>query len=295
MSDIRYALRTFLRTPLFTLVAVMTLALGIGATTAIFSVVNAVLLRALPYADPDRLVTTRGSLADLRDIKASTQSFDGMAFWASNMYNLRIDGDSRQVLAGQVTRDLLPLLGVQPLLGRNFTLEDDRQDTVVLGHALWQSRFGGDPAVIGKPIDLSGTTFTVIGVAPAWFRFPTAEFQLWAPLSSIDIKSPEQARNRAFRIFSAVARLKNGVTLQQAQAEIQAFSARLAREFPSTNEGVTYDVQLLYDRLVGGAKPALRILLGTVALLLLIACANVANLMLARAGVVDRGVAAAHR
>ena len=291
MNDFTYAIRTFLRAPGFTLVAVLTLALGIGATTAIFSVVNAVLLRPLPYTDPDRLVTTRGSLADLRDIKASTQSFDGMAFWASNMYNLRTDGDSRQVLAGQVTRDLLPLLGVQPLLGRNFTPEDDRQDTVVLGHALWQSRFGGDPAVIGKTIDLSGTTFTVIGVAPAWFRFPTAEFQLWAPLSSIDIKSPEQARNRAFRIFSAVARLKNGVTLQQAQAETQAVSARLAREFPSTNEGVAYDVQLLYERLVGGAKPALRILLGTVALLLLIACANVANLMLARTTVREREMA----
>ena len=290
-NDFTYAIRTFLRTPGFTLVAVLTLALGIGATTAIFSVVNAVLLRPLPFAEPDRLVTTRGSLADLRDMKTSSQSFEGMAFWASNMYNLRIDADSRQVLAGQVTPDLLPVLGVQPLLGRNFTAEDDRQDTVVLGHALWQSRFGGDPAVIGKTIDLSGTTFTVIGVAPAWFRFPTAEFQLWAPLSSIDLKSPEQARNRAFRIFSAVARLKNGVTLQQAQAETQAFSARLAREFPSTNEGVAYDVQPLYERLVGAAKPALRILLGTVALLLLIACANVANLMLARTTVREREMA----
>ena len=291
MNDLTYAIRTFLRTPGFTLVAVLTLAIGIGATTAIFSVVNAVLLRPLPYADPDRLVTTRGSLADLRDLRASSQSFEGMAFWASNLYNLRTDADSRQVLAGQVTRDLLPLLGVQPLLGRNFTVEDDRQDTAILSHALWQSRFGGDPGIVGKTMDLSGTTFTIIGVAPAWFRFPTAEFQLWAPLSGIDIKNPEQAKNRAFRIFSAVARLKNGVTLQQAQAETQAFSARLAHEFPSTNEGVAYEVQPLYERLVGGAKPALQILLGTVALLLLIACANVANLMLARTTVREREMA----
>ena len=291
MNDLKYAIRTFLRTPGFTFVAVVTLALGIGATTAIFSVVNAVLLRPLPYADPDRLVTTRGSLPDLRDLKASTQSFEEMAFWASNLYNLRIDADSRQVLGGTVTRDLLPVLGVQPLLGRSFTPDDYRQDTVILGHALWRSRFGGDPDIVGKTIDLGGTTFTVIGVAPAWFRFPTAEFQLWAPLSSIEIKAPEQARNRALRIFSAVARLKSGVTLQQTQAEAQTVSTRLAREFPSTNEGVAYEVQPLYERLVGNTKPALRILLGTVALLLLIACANVANLMLARTTVREREMA----
>ncbi len=290
-NDFTYAIRTFLRTPSFTIVAILTLALGIGATTAIFSVVNAVLLRPLPYADPDRLVFTRGSLPDLHDLQTSSQSLEGMALWASNLYNLRAGADSRQVLAGQVTRDLLPLLGVQPRLGRNFTVEDDRQDTVILSHALWQSRFGGDPGIVGKTMDLSGTTFTVIGVAPAWFRFPTAEFQLWAPLRSIEIKNPEQATNRAFRIFSAVARLKNGVTVRQVQAETQALSARLAREFPSTNEGVAFEVQPLYERLVGGAKPALRILLGTVALLLLIACANVANLMLARTTVREREMA----
>ena len=219
MNDIRYAVRTFLRTPAFTIVAVLTLALGIGATTVMFSVVNAVLLRPLPYADPDRLVTTRGSLADLRDLQQSNQAFDGMAFWASNLYNLKIGADSQQVLAGMISRDLLPLVGVQPVLGRTFTAEDDRQDTVILSDALWRSRFGGDPRIVGKTMDLSGTTFTVIGVAPAWFRFPTADFKLWVPLSSIDAKTPAQAKNRAFRIFSAVARLRSGVTIEQAQAE----------------------------------------------------------------------------
>jgi putative ABC transport system permease protein len=291
LNDLTYAIRTFVRAPAFTAVVVITLALGIGATTAMFSVVNAVLIRPLPFSDPDRLVSTRGSLADLRDLKAGSRSFDDMAFWATNQFHLRLDGDSQQVMGAQVTTNLFPLLGIQTVIGRSFTAGEERENDVILGYALWQSRFGGNPSVLGQRIQLSGTSYTVIGVAPPWFRFPSAEFQLWAPLGIIDRDAPQQAANRAFRIFNAVARLKPGVTARQAQSEAQAIGDRLAREFPTTNEGATFTVVPLYDRMVGDTRPALNVLLGTVALLLLIACANVAKLMLARTTVREREIA----
>jgi putative ABC transport system permease protein len=289
--DIGYGVRSLVKAPGFSIVALLTLALGIGATTVMFSVVNAVLIRPLPFTDPDRLVTTGGSLADLRDLQAASRSFQDLALWASNGFHLRLDGEAQQVLGGQVTTNLFPLLGVQPLLGRGFSAEDDRQNVVVLSYALWQSRFGADPTVLGRGVQLSGASYTVIGIAPAWFRFPTAEFQLWTPLGLIDRDSPQQAANRAFRIFSGVGRLAPGVTVQQAQSDAEAISARLAREFPTTNQGVTFTVQRLYDRLVGDTRPALTLLLGIVGLLLLMACANVANLMLARTTVREREIA----
>lgn len=290
-QDVVYSVRSLRKAPAFTVLALLTLALGIGATTLMFTVVNAVLIRPLPFTDPGRLVTTRGSLADLRDLKSASTSLQDVAFWASNQFNLQVNGDSQQVLGGQVTTNLFPLLGVQPLIGRGLLPQDERENVVVLGYPLWQSRFGGDPAIIGRSVQLSGTSYTVVGIAPAWFRFPTADFQLWAPLGLLDRDAPQQAANRAFRIFSGVGRMAAGASFQQVQGDAQTVSARLAREFPGTNNGVTFTVQPLRERLVGDTRSALTILLAFVMLLLLIACANVANLMLTRVTVREREIA----
>jgi predicted permease len=282
MSDFRYALRAFARAPAFTLVAILTLALGIGATTAIFSIVNAVLLQPLPYSAPDRLVVAHVSLPDFRDVAAESRSFEGVAVWASNLYNLESNGESRQITGGVVSPETLPLLGVTPVLGRNFTVDDNRTDTVILGYGLWQSSFGGDPGVLGRAITLSGSSYTVVGVAPPWFRFPTSKYVLWTSLGGIESRTPAQARNRALRIFNMLARLAPGVTMQQADGDVTAISARLAKAYPQTNADVRIELTSLYDRLVGDVQTSLLLLLGAVGLLLLIACANVANLMLAR-------------
>jgi putative ABC transport system permease protein len=288
MSDLRYALRAFARVPGFSLVAILTLALGIGATTAIFSVVNGVLLQPLPYSAPDRLVVAHVSLPDLHDVAAESRSFEGVGAWASNLYNLETNGESRQITGGVVSPELLPLLGVTPFLGRNFTVEDNQTDTVILGYGLWQSSFGGDPGVLGRTITLTGSSYTVVGVAPPWFRFPSSEYVLWTSLGGIEAKAPAQARNRALRIFNMLARLEADVTMQQADADVTAIGARLAKTYPQTNTDVRIELTSLYDRLVGDVRTSLVLLLGAVGLLLLIACANVANLMLARTTVRER-------
>ncbi|MGB2713761.1 MAG: ABC transporter permease [Vicinamibacterales bacterium] len=291
MTDIKFALRAFAKTPGFTIVVVLTLALGVGATTAIFSVVNAVLLEPLPFANADRLVVARVSMPDYKDLRTSVTAFEDAGVWGTNIYNLRLKDNSEQIRGAVVSSRLLSLLGVEPLLGRNFTAEDGQQNTVVLGFGLWQSRFGGDPSVLGRAIDLSGISYTVVGVAPSWFSFPASEFKVWVPIDSIDRLAPVQANNRGLRIFNLLARLKPDITLEQAQAQVTAQSVALGKAYPATNENVTITVQSLEERLLGESKPGLNVLLVTVALLLLIACANVANLMLARTTTRERELA----
>jgi putative ABC transport system permease protein len=291
MNDLRYALRTLLRNRAFTLTAGLMLALGIGATTAIFSVVNAVLLQPLPYHDPDRLVVTRLSYPDYLDIRRSSQSFAQTAVWASNLYNLQVGDESRQVTGGVISRELLPLLGVTPIAGHNFAEDEDRQRTVILGHGLWESMFAGDLSAIGRTVSLSGSAYTVIGIAPAGFAFPAREFQLWTPMGLLEVDARAQAGNRALRIFTALGRLKPEITMEQVRAELAARSAELARTYPATNAGIVLELDSLSERLTGEARRPLLMLLGTVALLLLIACANVANLVLTRTSAREREMA----
>ena len=283
MFDLRYAIRTLIRTPAFSVVAVTTLALGIGATTAIFSVVNTVLLRPLPYRDPDRLAVTRVSLPDFHDLRRMNRSFEETAAWATNLYTLRTGDEARQVRGGVISRDLLPMLGVAPVLGRNFTADDDRQRTAILSHGLWLRLFAGDPGAIGRTIDLNGSRYIVIGVAPPRFGFPSTDFELWTPVGLMETDARPQAENRALRIFSAVVRLKPDVTLEQARDEIRTISDTLSKAYPVTNAEVVFPLESLRERVIGDVQTPLLVVLSTVALLLLIACANVANLMLARA------------
>ena len=290
MQDIRYGFRMLWKNPGFTLIAVLALALGIGANTAIFSVVNAVLLRPLPYKDADRLVYIGLSLPDYRDVEESNQVFDGMAVFASNQYNLTGTENAEQVLGAVVSTNFFPLLGTAQL-GRTFSAADDREPLAVISYDLWQRRFGGQQDVLGKTLGLSGKPHTIVGVMPPEFQFPNSQFKVWVPLGSAMEATPEQAQNRQLRIFRSIAHLKPGVTLAQAQADVDAISNRLQQQYPDTNAGVRLRVVSIYERLVGDVRPALLIILGTVGLILLIACANVANLLLARTTAREREIA----
>ena len=294
LKDLRYAMRALLRRPGFTAVAVITLALGIGANTAIFSVVHAVLIQPLPYPDSEQLVALRQSNSatepdaqiapgNFLEWQRQNTSFAGLAAYRTVSYNLTGDGNPERVLAGRVSFGLFKLLGAQLLSGRDFLAEEDRpgrEKVVIISQGLSQRRFGGWADVLGKTLKLDGEDYTVVGVMPAEFRLPDQrERQLWTPIAFKDI---EQTLYQA-RYIEAIGRLKPSVSFQQAQAEMTAIAARLAQEHPDANTGWTIRVTPLLDFVVGDVKRVLWILFGAVALTLLIACANVANLLLARA------------
>jgi putative ABC transport system permease protein len=291
LQDVRYGARSLLRSRGFTAVAVLTLALGIGANTAIFSLVNGVLLRPLPYPHADRLVIAPVSLPDFDDLRAASRSFEDLAVWGSNRYSLGSEGaPSEPVLGGIVSARFFPLLG-GAALGRVPGPDEQRDKVAVIAHGLWQRRFGGDPDVIGRVIRLYGEPHTVIGVMPPEFQFPAAQFEVWVTFEAAMAAAQAQAANRSLRIFRALGRLKPGVSLAQAQLEADAIARRLESVHPDTNQGFRFALVGAQDRLVGPVRPALLALLGIVALVLLIACANVANLLLVRARAREREIA----
>jgi putative ABC transport system permease protein len=295
-QDSRYGARTLLKSPGFTVVALVALALGIGANTAIFSVVDAVLLRALPYRDADRLVVvwednrTAGhrrnvtSQENFLEWQTQAKSFDGMAAFFDRRFNLTGAGDPVVVSAQAATPNLFKVLGADAALGRTFTGEDGEQgpaDVVVLSYGFWQRQFGGAADVVGKTVALDGQNATVVGVMPADFQWFVKEnsgvgkpAELWVPLT---------LRPRPGRFLSAVGRLKPGVGADQAQAEMDTIMARIGQERPQYNTNVGAFVVPVREQLAGEIRTPLLILLGAVGFVLLIACANVANLMLARA------------
>jgi putative ABC transport system permease protein len=300
-QDLRYGARMLLKKPGFTLIAVVTLALGIGATTAIFSVVNAVLLRSLPYRDPDRLVllghrgeeqgtvTFKASPPDFLAWRDHSHVFEQIAAYKSDTADLTFDGEPEELIAGIGSANLFATLGVSPALGRAFTPEEDLAGgplAVILSDGLWRRRFGGDPRVIGRAITVGDKSRTVVGIMPPGFRFPE-ESELWLPLAL----SVAEESNREGILVSVLARLKPGVMLEAAIADLSVILERNRQAFPRQYSGLQVGVIGLGESLIGNVRPALLVLFGAVTFVLFIACANVANLLLAKSATRQKEIA----
>jgi putative ABC transport system permease protein len=290
LKDIRYGIRSLLKRPSFTVIAVLTLGLGIGVNTAIFSVINAVLLRPLPYKDPARIVTFRSnqSAPDLADVQSQSRTFSSFGGMVAQPLDYTGGAEPLQIKVGQVTGGFFETLGVNAERGRLITPDDDKTGApfvVVLSHALWQKQFNGDAQIVGKGIPLSGNVYTVIGVMPRSFATPRDNTEAWTP---VHVSNPVAANFRGVHFLRSYGRLAAGVSLDQARAEMQMVDKTLAAQYPADNKNRNTVLIPLHERIVGESKQSLLILFAAVSLVLLIACANYANLLLARAAERDR-------
>ena len=295
MADLRYALRLLRKTPVFTIAAIGTLALGIGANTTIFSLVQTVLLHPLPYQDPDQVVMVwedatfagfpRNTPApgNFNDWRASNRSFADMAATRFAGASLTMDGPPELVLGRGVTPNFFDLLGVRPIAGRSFTPDDDRAgvNVVVISHALWQRRYGGDRGIIGRTMLMNDVRFEVIGVAPKSFVFINREVDYWVPIQL----PPAQVDTRRSHFLNVVARLKPGVSVQAADGEMRAMATRMQAQYPETNRDVGAVVVPMREQVLGDTRVEVIALAIAAAAIVLIACANLASLLLARASV----------
>jgi putative ABC transport system permease protein len=316
LQDIRHALRSLRKNPGFTVVAGLMLAIGIGANTAVFSVVNSVLLRPLPYPESDRLVAifTKGSRGerfdlsypDIQEIRGLTRDFSGVAPYTTQRFNFTSGGEPHEVRAALAGEDLFRVLRVEALVGRTFSASELREPVVILGHGIWASEFGSDRGVIGRAVSLDGRPYTVVGVMPAGFHFPDEETELWVPFGRAFLNDPQAEVNRRFYAFGVVARLAPGATVTQSTADLGVIASRINAS--ARDEGQQQRLQIsitrrgpgggpevnripetaflelpLLENVVGGSpRDALWVLFGAVGLVLLIACANAAGLLVAR-------------
>ena len=301
LADFRYALRQLAKSPGFTTVAILTLALGIGANTAIFSVTNAILFRTLPYKDPSRIVAinkvssefglgglTAGAFLDFREQSAS---FEHLGAYDETEFTLTGGGDAERIVAAEVSSALFPLLGVKPSLGRTFNAEEEkvgRDQVVLVSEAFWKRRTGGDPSLVGKTITLDDKVYTVIGIMPTGFQFPR-KLEIWKPLA---LDPEEERHGKQFRMIQLIGRLKAGASQQQAEAELNTiFLHRPTEEPGAPASNARIELRLLHEQLVKDVRLAIYVVLSAVFLVLLIACANVANLTLARAAIRRKEIA----
>ncbi|HYO98620.1 MAG TPA: ABC transporter permease [Pyrinomonadaceae bacterium] len=302
LQDLRYGFRMLLKSPAYTFVAVLALALGIGANSAIFSVVNAVLLRPLPFTEPERLVIlweksetqdTSVAYPNFLDWRDENKTFEQITAYRRDSFNLTGAGEPERLAGRLVTGNFFATLGVRPFAGRDFVAGDDQPSsapTVMLGHGFWQRRFGGDLSVINRQLTLNDKSYTVVGITPADFRFGS-DTDIYVPIGLSVAEVPFYKERGSHPGLWVAARLKPGATIEQARAELDTIMARLGQQYPETNKGRRVHIESLYENTVREVRPALLVLLGAVAFVLLIACANVANLLLARSAARQKEIA----